>query len=89
MRRSSKSLPKDINQRAFEIVRLSTEEPTKEEHPSKRSVIAKYLSEIGRMGGLKGGVARAKILSKKRRSEIARNAVKARWRKMSQQTKKS
>ena len=36
---------------------------------------------LGRKGGLKGGVARAKSLSAKRRSEIARNAVMARWNK--------
>jgi hypothetical protein len=36
---------------------------------------------LGRLGGLKGGKARAAKLSAKRRSEIARNAVLARWRK--------
>jgi hypothetical protein len=34
---------------------------------------------LGRLGGLKGGKARAKKLSPIRRSEIARNAVLARW----------
>jgi len=36
---------------------------------------------LGKLGGLKGGNARAKKLSAKRRSEIARNAVLARWKK--------
>jgi hypothetical protein len=36
---------------------------------------------LGRLGGLKGGKARAEKLSPKRRSEIARNAVLARWNK--------
>ena len=36
---------------------------------------------LGKLGGLKGGDARAKKLSAKRRSEIARNAVLARWKK--------
>ena len=36
---------------------------------------------LGRLGGLKGGKARAAKLSPKRRSEIARNAVLARWNK--------
>ena len=36
---------------------------------------------LGKLGGLKGGAARAKKLSAKRRSEIARNAVLARWKK--------
>ena len=35
---------------------------------------------LGRMGGKKGGPARAKKLSKKRRSEIAKKAAEARWR---------
>jgi hypothetical protein len=34
---------------------------------------------LGRLGGLKGGKARAKRLSAKRRSEIAKKAAKARW----------
>ena len=34
---------------------------------------------LGRLGGRKGGVARAKKLSKKRRSEIAKKAAQARW----------
>jgi hypothetical protein len=34
---------------------------------------------LGRMGGLKGGKARAKALSPRARSEIARNAARARW----------
>ena len=36
---------------------------------------------LGRMGGLKGGAARAKSLSAKKRSAIARKAAKARWQK--------
>jgi hypothetical protein len=34
---------------------------------------------LGRRGGLKGGVARAKALSPRRRAQIARRAVRARW----------
>lgn len=34
---------------------------------------------LGRMGGLKGGLARAARLSKARRSEIAAKAAAARW----------
>lgn len=36
---------------------------------------------FGKLGASKGGKARAKKLSAKRRSEIARNAVMARWKK--------
>jgi hypothetical protein len=34
---------------------------------------------LGRLGGLRGGPARAESLSKARRSEIARKAAAARW----------
>ena len=34
---------------------------------------------LGRLGGKKGGPARMKKLSKKRRSEIAKKAAQARW----------
>jgi len=34
---------------------------------------------LGRMGGLKGGTARARSLSAKQRARIARKAAKARW----------
>ena len=36
---------------------------------------------LGRKGAKKGGLARAKALSPERRSEIARLAVQARWKK--------
>ena len=72
----SRKLPKDPNQLAAEIVRLSTEEET-----PKRSAISEYLAEIGRRGGLTGGKARAKKLSAKKRKEIAKKAAISRWRK--------
>lgn len=34
---------------------------------------------LGRLGGLKGGHARAQKLTAEQRSEIARNAANARW----------
>jgi hypothetical protein len=34
---------------------------------------------LGKMGGAKGGPARAKALTKKRRSEIAKKAAQKRW----------
>lgn len=39
---------------------------------------------LGRMGGKKGGLARAAALSPERRSEIARQGGKARWQKKCQ-----
>lgn len=38
---------------------------------------------LGRLGGLKGGDARAKVLSAKRRKEIAKKAAAKRWAKKS------
>jgi hypothetical protein len=70
MRRSSK-LPKDVNQRAAEIVRMSLEEPSES--------VKDYLAKIGREGGLKGGKARAERLPASKRKAIARKAAKARW----------
>ena len=37
------------------------------------------MSELGKVGGKRGGAARAKKLSPERRIEIARAAAKARW----------
>jgi hypothetical protein len=73
MRRSSKPLPKDPNQLAHEIVKMSIEEPP--------DSIKEYLARIGRNGGLKGGKERARKLSPQRRTEIAKRAAMKRWQK--------
>lgn len=36
---------------------------------------------LGKLGGLKGGKARAKSLSPEKRAEIARKAAETRWKK--------
>jgi len=46
--------------------------------PAKKNPAAVML---GRLGGLKGGYARAAKLTAEERSESARNAVQARWEK--------
>jgi hypothetical protein len=40
---------------------------------------------LGRLGGLKGGPARAKNLTKKQLSDAGRKAVLARWKKVKEQ----
>jgi hypothetical protein len=40
-----------------------------------------HAAALGRLGGLKGGRARADALSASRRREIARKAARARWKK--------
>lgn len=47
----------------------------KRQHPENSHVTA------GRLGGLKGGHARAKVLTPEERSAIARKAVMSRWNK--------
>ena len=49
--------------------------------PSEEKVLGKnkHAQALGRLGGLKGGKARAESLSPEERSAIARKAVKARW----------
>ena len=70
--------PTDINQRAKSIVDIATGEV---EETKETDLIKLAASAMGKKGGLKGGKARAKALSSKRRSEIAKKAAKARWHK--------
>ena len=70
-------LPKDTNQRAVMIAQMATGEV--EKIPEETDLIKLAASAMGKKGGLKGGKARAKSLSAKRRSEIAKKAAAARW----------
>lgn len=47
--------------------------------PGLREYFREYFAAMGRIGGKKGGAARAKALSPERRREIAVQAVTARW----------
>jgi hypothetical protein len=81
---------KDINETAFSVVQKATQEPE-----SIPTVAINALSALpvppsgknpaavalGRLGGLKGGKARAKKLSDDRMREIARQGAMARWKK--------
>ena len=69
-------LPADLNKRAKSIVDIATEE-NRETNPQDEVKAA--AAALGRLGGLKGGKARAKSLSAKKRSEIAKKAAAARW----------
>lgn len=69
----------DFNELAFNIAEQVTSD-----HPTINSTINgknPHAIALGRLGGLRGGPARAKRLSKKQRSEIARKAAKTRWEK--------
>jgi hypothetical protein len=80
--RSRKKRRTDLNQ----LAKLITDEATSQPKP-EGSVEPDYggknpaAVELGRLGGLIGGKARAKKMTKKQRSEAARKAAKVRWRK--------
>lgn len=68
----------DLSQLAHAIVQAATnEEPEPEEQSTKNPAAV----ELGRLGGLKGGKARANKLTPRRRREIALTAANARWKK--------
>ncbi len=71
--------PRDPNQLAKSIVDLATGESEEICFQIEDDGKNPHAVAIGRLGGLKGGKARAKSLTAKRRSEIARNAAKKRW----------
>jgi hypothetical protein len=66
---------RDLNQIAASIVAQTTEGErnvrTTEKNPAAVA--------LGRLGGLKGGKARAEKLSSKRRKQIAQKAAERRW----------
>ena len=64
---------KDLNQIAASILAKITGED--EGKPEKNPAAV----ALGRLGGLKGGKARADSLTAKKRSEIAKKAAAARW----------
>ncbi len=70
------SRPRDTNQLAKLIVDIATGEKddTAPDNGKDPAAVA-----LGRKGGLKGGVARAKKLTAKERSEIAKKAAEKRW----------
>jgi hypothetical protein len=79
-KRSRKQEPEDINQIAARIVRRSTEEPDLNDEDTRK----RLAQALGRLGGLKGGPARAAKMSKAERRESASKAARARWTKQNQ-----
>jgi len=69
---------KDVNRLAKRITDLATGNPITEKpaiDPDKNPAAV----ALGRLGGLKGGKARAESLSAKKRKQIAKKAAQARW----------
>jgi len=74
----SRKRPRDPNRLAKTLVDLATGQ-VEDIDTTPKSGKNPAAVQLGRMGGLKGGKARAAALSSKRRAEIARRAAKARW----------
>ena len=74
-KRSSKL---DLNQLAKRIVDEATGSELKTAQPPVKNAAA---VELGKLGGKKGGAARAAALTPEQRSEIAKKAAAGRWRK--------
>jgi hypothetical protein len=70
-------LPADTNKRAKAIVDIATGES--ENSPTEQDAIKAAAAALGRKGGLVGGKARAKSLTAKQRSDIAKKAAAKRW----------
>jgi hypothetical protein len=74
-KRSSK--PRDLNALAASIVAESTGDAPAAVDPDEGK--NPHAVALGRLGGKRGGKARAEKLSAARRSEIAKRAAHARW----------
>ncbi len=80
MKKSTKKTKRrsgDVNVTAFDIVAdlTSEDKPAGDDEPEKNHAAV----ALGRLGGKKGGKARAAKLSAKRRKTIAKKAAKVRW----------
>ena len=74
----------DFSVNAFRVFQEATgqiEPEPKQAEPELVDGKNPHAVALGRLGGLKGGSARAKKLTKEQRSEIAKKAAKARWNK--------
>jgi hypothetical protein len=67
--------PQDPNVLAFNIVQMATGQMPKPEEPVKNQSAV----TLGRLGGLKGGRARADKLTAEQKVAIAKKAAEARW----------
>ena len=75
MPKRSRKKTEDVNQTAHRVVAEATGEVDKP-RPAKKNPAAVAL---GKLGGAKGGKARAASLSPERRREIAARGAAARW----------
>jgi hypothetical protein len=79
-KRKGQPRPKDVNELAHELVRLSTGGPlTGDLAKIAPSLLSDYMAVIGRKGGKIGGKRRMETMTPEERSKVARTAAKARW----------
>ncbi len=76
-KRSSKRNIRYVNLLASHIIEEATGQPISKPEDATKNPAAVAL---GRLGGLKGGKARASKLTPEQRKEIAQKSAKARWR---------
>jgi len=69
---------KDANVNAFNVVAQATGGTPKKARKVRKNP---HAVALGRKGGLKGGLARAKNLTPEQRRQIAQGAAQARWQK--------
>lgn len=69
--------PEDMNQIAFRVMQQATGKIPKETAPDSSKNPAAV--SLGRLGGLKGGKARAEKLDPAKRKAIAKKAAEKRW----------
>jgi hypothetical protein len=78
MPKQSRKRKKDVNEIAFSMVEaIASGEPLPKTPDGKNPLAV----ALGRLGGLKGGPARAAKMTAKQRSEGARLAAQSRWKK--------
>lgn len=78
-KKKSSKRPTDHNQLAKLLVDQLTDPDQPRRDPPEKHEKNPAAVALGRLGGLKGGKARAKKLTQKQRSESARIAARARW----------
>lgn len=87
---NTKARPSDVNQAAFQMVRMSTgtdEEPVSPVATRKRaksgsvsdSEISRVMAAMGRRGGQIGGKRRMTTMTAEERRDVARKAAQIRW----------
>jgi hypothetical protein len=71
----------DVNQIAYNLVELSTQENPSDVVPATSAQISLVMAELGRRGGKIGGKRRLKTMTANERKAVARKAARARWKK--------